>query len=329
VTSVATDPRSAWLQRSRLLLLVWVTLTVALYFAARALPWESVYEQLKRMHPAWVLAAVLAYIAPLLVWAAEWRVLAPRLHRVGYWTMFEIVSVMAAVLNSIPFFAGEATGVALLVTRAGLPRGAALSVLAMDQLVGGMVKIVLLVVAATFVPLPGWLRAGVIALAAGVAVLFALLVPLAHRWTQAHDRLLAKATPGRQLVAAVLSWGEHLEAIRETHRVSKVALLALGRKSAELLGVLAVQMAFGLEPSMSAALLVLAALAIATMIPVSPGNLGVYEATVFAAYRFVGMPIDTAIGLALVQHACFLVPTLATGYLTATLRQLVPRVTTS
>ena len=49
-------------------------------------------------------------------------------------TMFEVVSVTGAVLNTVPFFAGEATAVGLLVARAGLSAGATGSLLAMDQL---------------------------------------------------------------------------------------------------------------------------------------------------------------------------------------------------
>jgi len=158
-----------------------------------------------------------------------------------------------------------------------------------------------------------------------VATLLAVLVPLAHRGPTIRARLMVRPSPMRRLAALLASWGEHLDAIRETHRVWKVTLLGLAKKSGELLAILAVQRAFGIEPSLAAAALVLAALAIATMMPVAPANLGVYEAVVFAAYRYMGVPADTALGLAIMQHMCFLLPTLGTGYVTVTLRQLLPR----
>jgi uncharacterized protein (TIRG00374 family) len=312
-----------------LLPVLWIVLTVALILAARTLPWRSAIDQARRVQPGWLLAAVFANVVPLPVWALEWRLLVPGATRVAFARLFEVVSVMAAVLNSVPFFAGEASGVAMLIGRAGLSRGAALSVLAMDQLLGGLVKIVVLATAAWLVPLPAWLRAGIVALLLGVGAMLAVFVPLAHRWSAIRDRLLAQPSRLRRLLARLASWGQHLDAIRETHRVWKVSLLALARKSVELLGILAVQMAFGLEPSLAAAVLVLAALAIATMMPVAPANIGVYEAMVFAAYRYMGVPADTALGLAVVQHLCFLLPMLATGYLTLTLRQLLPRLRAS
>ena len=57
----------------------------------------------------------------------------------------------------------------------------------------------------------------------------------------------------------------------------------------------------------------------------TPANVGVYEATVFAVYRYLGVPADAALAMAAVQHICFLIPTLGTGYVTMTLRQLLPR----
>jgi uncharacterized membrane protein YbhN (UPF0104 family) len=61
------------------------------------------------------------------------------------------------------------------------------------------------------------------------------------------------------------------------------------------------------------------------LLPVAPANLGVYEATVFAAYRFLGVSAEAAVGIAIVQHFAFLLPALVTGYVTLTLRQLLPR----
>ena len=322
VALVPARPRAVarWLP-----VVLWLALTLGLWLAARALPWRDAMAQLARVTWWWGALAVLANLVPLAVWAQEWRILTPVFPRVAYRRMFEVVTVMAAVLNSIPFFAGEASGVALLIARAGVSRGAALSVLAVDQLLGGVAKIVILGGAAMLVPLPSWLRAGILVLVVGVVALLVLLVPLAHRWESMRARLLDAPGMARRLIADLVTWGRHLEALRETRRLGAVAALVLGKKLVELLGILAVQAAFGLEPSLASAVLVLATLAIATMLPVAPANLGVYEAAVYAAYRYVGVSPEFAIGLAIVQHLCFLIPTLGTGYLMLTLRQVLPR----
>jgi uncharacterized protein (TIRG00374 family) len=323
--SAAAAPNAVRRPPAWLLPILWLILTVAVLLALRALPWQSALDQVRRVRLSWVIVAMSAYFVQLPLWAAEWRLLAPGLVRMSTARAFEVVTIMAAVLNSVPMFAGEASGVAMLVTRAGLSRGAALSVLAMDQLLSGLVKILVLAAAALLVPLPTWLRAGILALLVGVALMLGVFVPLAHRWRAIRDRLLAHPSRLRRLVARLAGLGTHLDAIRETRRAWRVSLLALSKKTAELIAILGVQMAFGLDPSLAAGVLVLAALAIATLVPVAPANIGVYEAMVFAAYRYMGVPADVALGLAVVQHVCFLVPMLGTGYLTLTLRHLLPR----
>lgn len=320
--SAVSRPRPApWLIRA-----VWVSLTIALIVTLPSLPWRRAVAQLSTVAVGWIAAACMANLLILPLWASEWRLLVPEAFRVAYARMFEIVAVTAAVLNSIPFFAGEASAIALLIGRAGLSRGAALSVLALDQLLVGFAKLAAIAAAAVYAPLPDWLRAGILSLIVGVLALLALLLPLAHRWTTMRDHLLDRATSTtRTWPLRIVSLGAHFDALRQPGRLWRLALLALGKKGAELGGILAVQLAFGLEPAVGSALLVLAALSITTLLPLAPANLGVYEATVFATYRFLDVPAATALGLAVLQHLCFLVPALATGYLLLTLRQLLPR----
>jgi uncharacterized membrane protein YbhN (UPF0104 family) len=301
---------------------MWVGLTIVLIVAGRDLPWRRAIEEARRIEVGWLFVSVAANLLILPLWAVEWRLLVPRAFSVTFRHMFEVVSITASVLNSVPFFAGEASGVALLIGRAGLSRGAALSVLAMDQLLVGFAKLAVIAAAALTVPIPGRLRAGILSLVIAVAALSAALLSLAHRWASLRDRLLNTPTRAREFVARLLAWGTHFDALRDPRLAWRLGSLALAKKAAELLGILAVQLAFGWEPSLSSGLLVLAALSITTLLPVAPANLGVYEATVFATYRYLGFPAETAVGVAIVQHLCFLLPALITGYLVLTMRQL-------
>lgn len=300
---------------------IWLAFTVVLVLSARNLPWTQVLLRLRETHPAWIAAAVAANFAILPLWASEWRLLVPAAFRVGYGRMFEVVSVTASVLNAVPLFAGEASAVGLLIVRAGLSRGAALSVLALDQLLVAFAKLATIAAAATMVALPAWLRAGVLSLSGAFLALLLLLGVVAHHWQALSLRVTRRETRVRAVLARLVSWGGQLDALRDG-RIAAAAGLAVAKKTMELLAIIAVQLAFGIEPSLAAALLVLAALAITTLLPVAPANLGVYEATVFAAYGYAGIPADVALGLAIVQHAVFLLPSLATGYGTAAAARL-------
>ena len=61
--------------------------------------------------------------------------------------------------------------------------------------------------------------------------------------------------------------------------------------------------------------MVLAAVVLGTMLPVAPGNLGTYEASVFVTYRYLGVSPEQALALAIAQHVAFMLPAVGIGYL--------------
>lgn len=303
---------------------LWVLLTAALYIAGRGLPWGSALGALADVSPTLVGLAVALNFAILPLWMLEWMLLKPRQANIRAAQMFEIVTMTASVHNVVPFLAGEAAAVGLLIN-AGVQRGGAISVLAMDQLLVGIAKLAALSIAALTAPIPVWLKAGVLTLVAGVAALFLVLLLLAHFGTVISAQLREKQSRGRELVARLAGLGAHLSALREPWLASRVIALGLSKKALELSAIVAIQAAFGLEPSFAAAILVLAALAVTTSLPVAPGHLGVYEATVYATYRYLGVEADAALGVAIVQHLAFLLPMIATGYASLTIRSFVKR----
>ena len=302
--------------------ILWAALTLALAIAIPRLPWSHAAAVMAGADAGWIALAVIANLVILPLWAKEWTLLVPG-RGVRFPTMLEIVATSAAVLNSIPMLAGEASAVALLVTRAGLSRGAAISVLALDQLLVAFAKIAVLTVAAVVSPLPSWVKAGAFSLAAAFGALTILLFALSHRWEVLSGRL-PSSRRWSGYAARIVGLGRHLETLRHPGRTIAVSLIALAKKAAEIAAVVAVQVALGVPADLAAATVVIAALALSTLVPIAPANVGVYEATVFAVYRFLGLAPEIALALAIVQHLCFLVPSVVPGYLTLTLRQLVP-----
>lgn len=303
---------------------LWIAVTLAIGIGAWRLPWRKALAEVAALDTAWLAIAITLNFAILPLWALEWRLLVPRTFRVSGRRMFGIVAVTASVLNSIPMLAGEISAVALLISRGGLTQGAALSVLAMDQVLVALAKVAVLVAAALTAPIPEWLRTGLLSLGAVLGLALTILSVLAHRWERIQNRLGAGRSAMLRWMGRLASWGTHLDVLRDHRVAAAVSALALAKKALEVLAVLAIQFAFGMSPSVPVALMVVAALALSTLVPVAPANLGVYEATVYAVYRFTGTSAETALGLALVQHLAFLLPSLATGYLILTARQLVP-----
>lgn len=252
--------------------------------------------------PEWIALAVSCYLTILLLWAWQWHLLAPRRPRGSMREMLRVVAATSSVLNTVPMLAGEAAGIALLVTLAGLGRAAAVSVLAMDQLLVGVAKLVVLAAAALWAPLPGWMTRGVLALVGGVSILGALLLMVA--WgPRGAARRVAPLLP-TPIVRAIGALRPALAPLRSPTRGGGALALALLKKLVEMLAIVCVQRAFGLVLPFGSAVLALAALNLATLLPIVPGNVGVYEAAVVFAYTSLGVGAERALAVALVQHLC-------------------------
>lgn len=304
-----TGPPLGWL-------LAWLALSVALIAAIRATPWARASEVLLRQDARWAALAVALNLAILPLWASEWVRLAPAVERPQWRRTLGVVALTSATLNTIPFFAGEATAVVLLVARAGLSRAGALALLALDQLLVGVAKLTVIAAAAVVAPLPSWLRNGVAALVAGVVIAGAAMFAAVS---------LHRSAPPAGRLAWMQRWAARLDVLRDPRRLAAVVALAMLKKAAEAAAVLAAQRAVGIELPWWSAVLVVAALGIGTLLPLAPGNLGTYEASAFVVYRSLGVPAHEALGLSIVQHLYFLAPAVGAGYLLLTVRQFRPR----
>ena len=289
-------------------MLVLVALLVA---AASRLDLHRALLAMGDVRLAWVLAAILAYLAILPLWAVQWHALSPPTPHRTVRRMLGVVALTASVLNTTPLLVGEAAGVLLLVTRIGLARSAAVSVLAMDQLLVGIAKVCVLGSAAMLLPLPAPMRHGLQSLLVVVALLVMFLGALA--WRPALMGLVARRLPPR-LTGPLHRTAAALSPLLDFRLGGLALVLALLKKLAELAAIVAMQRAFGVELPLASALLVLGALNLATLLPVLPGNVGLFEGAMVIAYRALGVPAEQALAIAVLQHACYFVALALPGY---------------
>ena len=113
----------------------------------------------------------------------------------------------------------------------------------------------------------------------------------------------------------VSQWAGHLEVLKD-YRVFSLGLsLSLLMMALQVLGIWAVQKSLGQALPFWTTILVMAALNLATIFPLTPGNFGIYEATAFLIYKFSGISSETSLSLAFLQHICFLLPMAGTGWM--------------
>jgi len=293
-----------------------IVATTLLVIVFNRVDWARAWQEVRRVHFRWLALAVAFNLSIIALWAKQWSVFLPHNQKVGYGRMFETVALMAMVSNAVPYLIGQASGVLLLARRGKVGHAVALSVLALDQLAEGLAKLSVLLVVALLIPIPPWLRQAIVVLVSVVLTLLVALLWFAHRHREPVKPLdTAKVSFRRRMLHFGSRWAHHLEALRSVKVFGAGLGLALLMKGAEATAIFAVQQSFGIDLPLWSVLLVLISVGIVTMVGIVPGNLGVYEATVFFVYRYVGATPEQALGLALIQHVCYLIPLAGTGYL--------------
>jgi uncharacterized membrane protein YbhN (UPF0104 family) len=300
-------------------LLAFVALAGLVAAALQRMDLARAAAQIASVRGEWLLLAIACYAAILPLWAGQWTLLAPRAPAARPREMLGVVALTSAVLNTTPMLVGEATAVVLLVTRVGLDRAAALSVLAMDQLLVGIAKLGLLALAASVAPLPDWMSRAVLALLAAMLLLGSALVAAAWRHVDV-ARALERVAPAR-VAAGAGAFAVALEPLRFPARGLPALGIALLKKAVEVAAIVCVQRAFGLTVPLSAAVIVLAVLNLATLLPIVPGNVGVFEAAVVLALTRFGVTAEQSLGIAVVQHLCYFIALALPGLLFAARRR--------
>ncbi|MDH5644226.1 MAG: flippase-like domain-containing protein [Gemmatimonadota bacterium] len=292
-----------------------VLFTVLLAWSAVAIDWRIVWQQLWIMQVRWLPLAVFANVLMMTLFAGQWVMLKPADSTVPYKNWFAITAMTLMITNTVPYGAGQAYGVWLISKEKGIKKGTAISMMALEQITEGFAKLTVVGAVAAIMPLPDWLRGAMLALSGAVFGAFFILLSVAILFRGQSFTEPVDPSFGQRVKKFLIRWAHHLESLRDFKRFFVAGLFAISQKVFEASSIYIVQYAFGMEPTVASVLLVLVSVALAQTVPVTPGNVGVYEAAAYVAYRTLGISAEQAIGMALIHHLCILTATVGMGYI--------------
>lgn len=294
------------------IILLWFFVAGLFYLCLQSIDLDQAWIEFSRANPFWLFAAVFFNACILGVWSSLWYLLLPEKCSVPFSRIFQANSYMSTSCNTIPFPGGHAVGVVALARRAEVGHSVALSVLALDQLMEGFAKTFVLTLVVIFVPLPEPVGQAILIFVVVIGFFASIMFYLAHKQPRVKEGTISFIDKIRKFVSR---WSVHLEILRDVRIFSFGLLLALLMMFVQTLGIWAVQKSLGLDLPFWAPILVMGALNLVTVLPITPGNFGIYEGTAFLAYQFYGLSSELALSLAFLQHLCFLIPMVGSGYL--------------
>ena len=303
-------------------LISWLLLTALVVATIGRVDWTLAIAAIAKAKPLPLILAVLLNAMILVFATAQWLLFLPEGVSVARSKMFKIMAIMSTVANSGPAGGGAAVGVHLLARQEGVGHSVGLSVLLLDQLVEGLVKVAIVLLAIVVVPIGLEYKAVSATILIGVPTLFFVLTVIAHRKSALES--ISERTTGflgwmltkLNLVAA------NLEALRRPKKLSLTVVLGLLQKLVAALAITCILLAFGVVTPWWGILAVLVAVNLSTVVSVTPANLGVFEGAAFLVYTSLGISSDTAVALAIVQHAAYLIPLAGIGWIISSVRPL-------
>ena len=287
--------------------------------AAAGVDWSGVFDYAAAANPEWLVLAVLVNATILVFSTAAWLFFLPRGAHVSPQIMFSVVVVTSTASNGGPLLAGHAAGIHLLSTRAGLGPAGGTSIMILDQIAEGLAKWTLVVLAASMVPGFEYRAAGltIVLGAPGLALGFTVLAQRRH--------FLERLAEGRRgwtgtVLCFVSDTVHRLDALRRPGLFGVGVGLAVAQKVAEGLGIAAVALALGVHLLPWHVVAAVLAVNLSTLVSLTPGNLGLYEGSLFLVFRAAAVDADLALALALLSHVTYLLPLAGTGLALESLR---------
>ncbi len=291
---------------------------VCLWLAARGLELAEVGRALATARYPWLLPALILYFAGVWVRAARWHLLLLPVAALPSVDLFPVVVIGYMANNVLPARLGELARCYVLRRRHGVPQSAALATVLLERVMDGITMLVFMAGALLFLPFsPGLYR-----LMGGAAVLFggaaSVLVVVATR-----------PSLGIRLVTAVTRpLPEHVGGRVQSLAASFfIGLAALGGgamlRVCALSGVawlleagmyFTLMYAFPLTPSLPLAVLTTAVANLGTLIPSSPGYVGVFDFLGRSVLAQFGVPEEVALAYVLVVHAALVLPVSLLGF---------------
>jgi uncharacterized protein (TIRG00374 family) len=306
--------------------LVWVGLLLSLvfgYLAFRDISLDALADSLASADYVFLLPAGLALSAGVVVRALRWRVLFERGRQPPFGLVLNALLISYLFNTILPARPGELVRIQLLGKRANISRAEVATTVVLERVYDLFVLIVLLGLAAPFLPAVGWLTA---ALTLGMLLGLALLASALLVWRFGRRgarflllplRLLPRISERRidSLAGSVVAG---LAAVRGVR--AAVEALSLSALSWLLLGLSGWFLLRGVDihEGFAAALLVLVATNLVLVLPsspASPAGVGAFEAAAVLALDAYGVQREAALSYALILHALHALPYIVVGYI--------------
>lgn len=308
--------------RQRLIALVGIAVSaIFLLIAFNGLNPGAVWTQIQAANPLPILIACVWYFTGVAVISLRWQSLLRSIKFVPFTELFQLVCITYMGNNVYPMRAGEALRVALLSRSRNIPIARNAMIVLLERLFDGIVMVTFVVVGLLFVEVSDErvrTAASILAPAFFIALAIFFVVALRPELLRSIIKFVVRILPGK-LGAIVENLGEDIIAalgcLRSPADLFKSAIFSYISWMFEASTYLLVASAFNLPVNYATMLLTLGVVNLASLIPASPGQFGVFEFFCIMVLTAVGIGEAQASAFAVTIHLVIWLPVTVVGFI--------------
>lgn len=286
-----------------------------LYFCLQKIDPKTFWIGIQTAHSTYLLTALLLTFSIIFLHAYQLKLFLPEEKKISFKKLFENYSVFAMMVNLLPFWGGHALFVYLLGHREKVGKAATVSMLTLEQIADGFGKLFIFAWVALFAPIPVWMSKGMKIILAFILLGYLILFFLAFRFKNFQkDSTNSPKTFFEKIAHFFKTWAFHLHTLRSFRKTAISFSVILLIKFLETFSIYLIQQAFGIHLPIHAAVLMMAALGISGMLPVTPAQLGLFEATALLVYQYLGIDPTHSLLIGFFAHLVRMIPFLGVGY---------------
>jgi glycosyltransferase 2 family protein len=261
----------------------------------------------------WYVLAPVIYMAGHFVRGVRCRRILRPHGDISTWDATNVVITGYGANNVLPARMGELVRAYMLTRVARVSLSLSLAITFLERFLDGLVITGVLLVAASFTPLPEWGRrllwlASAVFLAALSGVIVVMVAkPSVLRVVRAVTGRFPAAV-GNRLTSIVDRAIGATDCLRDAPLAAEIILLSAGVWLVEGGMFLVILPAFGLPAKPLWAALALAVTNLGILFPSSPGYIGPFHYFCMQALLMVGVPRETALGYAIMTHLLYYIP---------------------
>lgn len=252
--------------------------------------------------------------------AVRWRVLLSECGNFRLWPIFSALMVGYLINNVLPARGGDIMRAWLLGNAAGIAKSRILATVLVERILDMSAVIVMVGIAASFIPFPLWIQKGGLVLAAGTVAALAFMLVLTStslRLVDAAMRPVHRISPWTgsraQMMATEFVGG--ISSFRRPRVTFGFFGLTVLVWASEIAVAVLVGHAFRLSLSPVEGWILMLFTVFASFVPALPGQLGAFEVAVVSGLEFLGRQGAPALGFAVAWHLLLLISTSVIGVL--------------